>query len=65
MWGKRADTIVHERSPFNAEPLRAALAEDRITAIDTFYCRNHGPIPGIAINRWYLTVDGKDLGRRG
>ena len=59
MWGKRAGMIVHGRSPFNAEPSRAALAEDPLTGIDTFYCRNHGPIPGIATDQWRLAVTGK------
>lgn len=58
MWDKRHDTIVHGRSPFNAEPSRAALARDDITAVDTFYSRNHGPIPDIAKDHWQLTVGG-------
>ena len=45
MWSKRADTIVHERSPFNAEPSRSALAQNAITSIDTFYSRNTAPSP--------------------
>ena len=58
MWSKRADTIVHERSPFNAEPSRSALAQNAITSIDTFYSRNHGPIPDIDPHAWRLTVGG-------
>jgi sulfite oxidase len=58
MWGKSAATIVHERTPFNAESSRSALAHDVITALDSFYCRNHGPIPDIPIDEWRLTVDG-------
>jgi sulfite oxidase len=58
MWGKSAATIVHERTPFNAESSRSALARDAITTLDSFYCRNHGPIPDIAIDQWRLTVDG-------
>lgn len=58
MWGKRADTIVHERSPFNAEAAPSALARDEITALDTFYSRNHGPIPDIAAENWRVKVDG-------
>jgi sulfite oxidase len=58
MWGKSAATIVHERTPFNAESSRSALARDEITALDSFYCRNHGSIPDIAIGEWRLTVDG-------
>lgn len=58
MWGKRADTIVHERCPFNAEAAPSALARDEITALDTFYCRNHGPIPDISADDWHVDVDG-------
>jgi sulfite oxidase len=58
MWGKRSGTIVHGRSPFNAEPPPSALARGEITALDTFYCRNHGPIPKIAVGDWRLTVNG-------
>lgn len=58
MWGKSAAVIVHERSPFNAESAAAALARDEITPLDTFYCRNHGPIPDIPVEDWRLTVDG-------
>lgn len=57
-WGKRADTVVHEESPFNAEPSRSALALGDITAIDTFYTRNHGPVPEISTTDWRLTVTG-------
>ncbi|MGH3969202.1 MAG: sulfite oxidase, partial [Mycobacterium sp.] len=45
-------------SPFNAEAAPAALARDEITPVDTFYCRNHGPIPDIPVDDWRLTVDG-------
>ena len=59
MWDKSAATvIVHSRCPFNAESTASALARDDITALDTFYCRNHGRIPNIAVNDWRLTVDG-------
>jgi sulfite oxidase len=58
MWGKRPDMVVRGRSPFNAEPPAAVLAGGEITAIDTFYSRNHGPFPDIAPERWRLRVDG-------
>ena len=57
-WGKRDDMIVHEKDPYNAEPPRAALADRMLTPMDTFYCRNHGPIPVINAERWRLTVGG-------
>jgi sulfite oxidase len=43
--GKRPDLTVHELEPLNAEPPRAALAEQPITPTDAFYVRNHGPVP--------------------
>ena len=58
MWQKREDTIVHEAEPYNAEPSRAALSGAMITPIDTFYSRNHGPVPTIEPDRWRLRVDG-------
>jgi sulfite oxidase len=58
MWGKRPDMIVRDGSPFNAEPPSTALAGSEITAIDTFYSRNHGPFPDIAPEQWRLQVDG-------
>ncbi|MEV0947599.1 sulfite oxidase [Rhodococcus sp. NPDC049939] len=58
MWGKRDDMIVHEQSPYNAEPVGSALANADVTAIDTFYCRNHGEIPDISSEQWRLSVTG-------
>ena len=37
MWGKRADMIVHETDPYNAEPPRAALAGRMLTPVEAFY----------------------------
>jgi sulfite oxidase len=50
--------IVHGALPFNSEPPRAALVQADITAVDTFYTRNHGEIPGIGERDWRLTVGG-------
>ena len=58
MWGKRDDMTVHEHEPFNAEPARAALAVGHLTPTDTFYTRNHGPVPELDPGRWRLRVDG-------
>ena len=58
MWGKRRDMIVRDRMPFNAEPPASVLAGGEITALDAFYCRNHGPFPDIASDQWRLTIDG-------
>lgn len=59
MWGKRPDTIVHEESPFNCEPSPSALSGRYITPVDTFYSRNHGPIPDVAKDAWRLAVGGR------
>jgi sulfite oxidase len=57
-YGKRADLIVHESEPFNAETRRAALAEGPITATDAFYVRGHGEVPQIDPGAWRLHVHG-------
>lgn len=58
MWGKRDDMIVHTAEPYNAEPPRGALAGRNITRVDTFYSRNHAPIPSSTTADWALRVDG-------
>ncbi len=58
LWGKRADMVVHEIDPYNAEPPSVALAGSLLTPLDAFYSRNHGPVPTIDIGAWRLTVDG-------
>ena len=58
MWGKRRDMTVRDRLPFNAEPPAAVLADGELTALDAFYCRNHGPFPDITREQSRLTVDG-------
>jgi len=57
-WGKRADLIIHGDSPLNAEPPRAVLADEAITPLETFYVRNHGPVPVLDPSTWRLRVDG-------
>jgi sulfite oxidase len=56
--GKRADLIVHEQDPFNAETDLAGLAEGPVTATDAFYVRDHGPVPEIDHAAWRLHVHG-------
>ena len=56
--GKRADMLVHEREPFNAEPPPALLANCPLTPLDSFYVRGHGPLPAIAPGELRLRVDG-------
>ena len=58
MDGKRADMIVHDREPYNAEPPPAVLAAHALTPVPAFYTRNHGPVPRIDPAAWRLRVDG-------
>jgi sulfite oxidase len=55
---KRADLVVHEEEPFNAETGPAALAEGSLTAIDAFYVRGHAAVPELDPAGWRLRVDG-------
>jgi sulfite oxidase len=57
-YGKRADLIVHEEEPFNAETGLAALDEGPLTANDAFYVRGHGAVPEVDPSAWRLRVDG-------
>ena len=57
MWCKREDMIVHESDPYNAEPPRAGLHET-LTPADSFYVRNHGPVPQLDAATWTLEVTG-------
>src|ERR687887_220977 len=57
-YGKRADLIVPEHEPFNAETGLAALAEGPLTATDAFYVRGHGAVPEIDAASWRLRVHG-------
>jgi sulfite oxidase len=57
-YGKRADLIVHEEEPFNAETGLAALAEGLVTATDAFYVRAHGAVPEVDPVAWRLRVHG-------
>src|SRR5919108_3120683 len=57
-YGKRADLIVHQHEPFNAETGHAALAEGPVTATDAFYVRGHGAVPEIDPTAWRLQVRG-------
>jgi sulfite oxidase len=56
-FGTRADMIVHEDEPFNAETGPAALVE-ALTATDAFYVRSHGDVPTPDPDRWRLQVHG-------
>ena len=58
LWGKRDDMIVHEQEPYNAEPPRSVLADGMLTPVDSFYSRNHGPVPDLDPETWRLAVDG-------
>jgi sulfite oxidase len=57
-YGTRADMIVHEEQPFNAESRLAALAEP-LTPTDAFYVRSHGDVPDIDPTAWRMRVHGE------
>jgi sulfite oxidase len=57
-YGKRADMVVHEVEPFNAETGSASLAEGPVTATDAFYVRGHATVPAIDPEAWRLHVHG-------
>jgi sulfite oxidase len=57
MWNKRAEMIVHEHDPYNAETPHEALCTS-LTPTDAFYVRSHGAVPEIEADGWRLTVDG-------
>ena len=57
-YGKRADVVVHQEEPFNAETGLSALREGPLTATDAFYVRGHGAVPEIDPTGWRLRVDG-------
>jgi sulfite oxidase len=57
-WAKRNDMIVHAVEPYNAEAPRSALAGRTLTPVETFYARNHGPIPDIDPDAWRLELTG-------
>jgi sulfite oxidase len=50
--------IVRQKSPLNAEPRLADLAQSWITPTPEFYVRNHGSIPTIAAATYRLKVEG-------
>lgn len=58
MWGKSGEMTVHEVEPFNAETPLPALAQAPVTDAETFYVRNHGPVPELDAQRWRLSVHG-------
>ncbi len=45
LFGKPADTVVHQQRPFNAEPPAPTLAACAVTPVERFYVRNHGDVP--------------------
>ena len=50
--------VVHGTDPYNAEPAAHALAGRHLTPVDTFYTRNHGPVPDLDPTTWRLRVRG-------
>ena len=48
--------IVHKQKPFNAEPNLIHLRENYITPNNSWFIRNHHPIPNIDINNYCLSL---------
>lgn len=55
---KRADMVVHEERPYNAESGAAVLVEN-LTPTDGFYVRSHGAVPEVDPSTWRLRVRGE------
>ncbi len=55
---KHPDLIIHERTPFNAEPPLKLLRQSFITPKELFYVRNHGSIPEVDLAEYRLSVTG-------
>ena len=56
--GKRADMLVHEEEPCNAEPRPGTLACSVVTPLHDFYVRGHGPVPELDPQTWRLRIGG-------
>jgi sulfite oxidase len=56
---KHSDFLVREERPFNAGPTQARLLETGlITPQDSFFVRNHAPVPRISAEEFRLQIDG-------
>jgi sulfite oxidase len=55
---KHSDLIIHEQTPFNAEPPLKLLRQSFITPKELFYVRNHGSIPEVDLAEYRLSVTG-------
>lgn len=55
---KHPDLIIHERTPFNAEPPLKLLRQSFITPKELFYVRNHGSIPKVDLAEYRLSITG-------
>lgn len=49
---------IHSQSPLNGEPELDALVKNRVTPVERFYVRNHGPIPEVQLDGFQLTIEG-------
>ena len=55
---KHPDLIIHEQTPFNAEPPLKLLRQSFITPKELFYVRNHGSIPEVNPAEYRLSIAG-------
>uniref|UniRef100_A0A7N0V7Z1 Sulfite oxidase n=1 Tax=Kalanchoe fedtschenkoi TaxID=63787 RepID=A0A7N0V7Z1_KALFE len=50
---------INSKEPFNAEPHRSALVDSYVTPVDSFYKRNHGPIPIVEdVEKYSISIQG-------
>ncbi len=55
---KHPNLIIHEQTPFNAEPPLKLLRQSFITPKELFYVRNHGSIPKVDLAKYRLSITG-------
>jgi len=56
--GGDGNLIFHQRDPLNAEPPLGIVPKNYITPNESFYIRNHGNIPNLAVEGYRLKVEG-------
>ncbi len=58
-FGKAADFLVRQDSPYNAGPPPERAAASFLTPADLFFVRNHGDVPEIDPRTFHLTIEGR------
>lgn len=58
LFGKRPETLVRQRSPFNVGPPPASMRAAFVTPNDLFFVRNHGDVPAVDPDSFRLRIGG-------